>query len=356
MGRRSILSSALFILCSIVQCSLLGASAYGQNAGGTLMGTITDPYGEAVANASVQATNEASRTVYKAVSLANGTYSLSELPAGTYDVSVSMPGFKPFQNEKIVVRTGLSSRTDIQLREAAEGRSTLGTLGEDRVGFGILMARKPNVPSGPTPRLADGKPDLSGIWSALSPDKPPEVVPLPWAEALIKERQENHLKDSPGSRCLPQFQIFLPLLHSKFIHTPSLLVALLEYENPSHREIFLDGRNHPKDLEAGWTGHSIGKWDGDTLVVDTVGFNDKSWLMIPGQPPQGHPHTEMLHIVQRFRRVDLGHMEVEVTLEDPGAYQKPFTATGVSILLPNEQIDEYVCNENNVDAEHLVGK
>src|SRR5262249_19220700 len=236
------------------------------------------------------------------------------------------------------------------------GATSLGTLGEDRVSFGIVFGRKPTPPSGPAPRLPDGKPDLSGIWSAFNPDKPPEVVPLPSAAALMKERQENHFKDFPASHCLPSFQILLPILHSKFIHTPKLLIALLNYESPSHREIFLDGRDHPKDLEPTWTGHSIGKWEGDTLVVDTTGFNDKSWLMIPGAQLLGQPHTEMLQVVQRFHRVDLGHMEVEVTFEDPGAYQKPITVKGVSVLLPNEQIDEYVCNENNQDAAHLVGK
>src|SRR5262245_31679991 len=195
---------------------LVCVSAHAQNAGGTLTGIVSDPYGEIVANASVQATNEASGMVYKAVSSANGTYTLSQLPAGNYDLSVSMPLLKPFQQKKVGIQPAQTLRIDIKLQEP-EGATSLGTLGEDRVSFGIVFGRKPTPPSGPAPRLPDGKPDLSGIWSAFNPDKPPEVVPLPSAAALMKERQENHFKDFPASHCLPSFQILLPILHSKFI-------------------------------------------------------------------------------------------------------------------------------------------
>ena len=118
----------------------------------------------------------------------------------------------------------------------------------------------------------------------------------------------------------------------------------------SYRQIFLDGRDHSKDADPTWMGYSIGKWEGDTLVVDTAGFNDKSWS------PMFRPHTDKFHMIERFRRLDLGHLEIEVTIDDPGAYVKPWTIKRVSNLLPGDEIGEYICAENNQDVEHLVGK
>jgi hypothetical protein len=129
---------------------------------------------------------------------------------------------------------------------------------------------------------------------------------------------------------------------------------LSEADVPGYREFFLDGRGHPKDLDPTWTGHSVGKWEGDTLVVDTVGFNDKSWL--GDLPSTVMPHTEMLHLTTRFRRPDLGHLETEVTFDDPGTLTKPLKMKAVSDLAENEDVGEWICNENNQDVEHLVGR
>ena len=118
------------------------------------------------------------------------------------------------------------------------------------------------------------------------------------------------------------------------------------------RQVFLDGHAHPKDLEPTWLGHSIGHWAGDTLVVDSIGFNDKTWLDFD----TAYPHTEMLHVVERYRRPDLGHLELEMTIEDPGALQKPWTVMRVSNLDPKDEIMEHICTENNKYAEHLVVK
>ena len=118
------------------------------------------------------------------------------------------------------------------------------------------------------------------------------------------------------------------------------------------RQIFLDGREHPKEPNRTWVGHSVGRWEGDTLVVDSVGFNDKSWVSL-----NFYPHTEMLHQVERFRRPDLGHLEIETTIDDPATFAKPWTWKKVSALAPDgEDVEEYVCSENNRDLEHLVGK
>jgi hypothetical protein len=138
---------------------------------------------------------------------------------------------------------------------------------------------------------------------------------------------------------------------SEVVQTPTLIVILDEGNVHSYRQLFLDGRGHPKNMDPLWMGDSIAKWDGDTLVVDTTGFNDKTWLT-----GQGVPHSEELHVIERYRRPDFGHLEVEITLEDPKAFTKPHTFKRGFILLPNWEIHEYVCNEFNVDKDHLVGK
>ena len=213
------------------------------------------------------------------------------------------------------------------------------------------------APAGATPRAKDGKPDFSGVWgpdrnfiydisSAL---KKGESLPIqPWAADLAKKRLS---KDDPEANCLPTGVPRLAPYPWKIVQTPTLMVFLFEGNIHSYRQIFLDGRSHPKDADPTWYGDSIGHWEGDTLVVDTVGFNDRFWFDFAG-----HPHTEKLHITERYRRPDLGHLENEVTIDDPGAYSKPFTMYGKFPLQTNTEIMEYVCNENNQDVQHIVGK
>jgi hypothetical protein len=132
------------------------------------------------------------------------------------------------------------------------------------------------------------------------------------------------------------------------VQSRDVLVHLVP-DIPAAHEIFLDGRAHPSDLDPTWRGHSIGTWDGDTLVVDTVGFNQKSWLFLMV------PHTTKLHVTQRFRRLDLGHLEIETTYDDPDTFNKPSTFKVVNILAPDENVDEVVC-ENNQYLEHVSAK
>ncbi len=212
------------------------------------------------------------------------------------------------------------------------------------------------APGGPAPRTRDGKPDLSGVWgpdrnfiydisSAL---KKGDELPLQnWAAELAKKRRS---KDDPEANCLPTGVPRMAPYPWKIVQTPSEIVFLFEGNIHSYRQIFLDGRGHPKDADPTWYGDSVGHWEGDTLVVDTVGFNDKFWFDFAG-----HPHTDQLHIVERYRRPDLGHLEDEVTINDPGAYTRPFTLYGHFPLQPTE-IMEYICNENNQDLKHIVGK
>jgi hypothetical protein len=131
---------------------------------------------------------------------------------------------------------------------------------------------------------------------------------------------------------------------------PGMVVILYEAVH-SFRQIFTDGRPLPKDPNPTWLGYSIGRWDGDTFVVETAGFNDKGWL-----DNGGHPATDALHVTERFRRRDFGHMEIQFTIDDPKAYTKPWNVTMPLALLPDTELLEYICNENNKDLEHLVGK
>jgi hypothetical protein len=220
---------------------------------------------------------------------------------------------------------------------------------------------KPNL-SAPVRRTADGHPDLSGIWEPnvnrflrdIAIDLKPENVPFqPWAKALFEQRLDgSHSKEDPDANCLPQG---VPKIDAapapwKIVQTPGFIVIVYEAFN-LWRQIFLDGRTLAPDVNPTWMGYSTGKWEGDTLVVDSRGFNGKAWL-----DQEGRPSTDALHVIERFRRRDLGHMDLQITIDDPKAYTKPWTVTEDVHLLPEAELLEFICNENNRDVEHLPGK
>ena len=218
---------------------------------------------------------------------------------------------------------------------------------------------KPNL-AAPAPRTG-ARPDLSGIWEPLSPkylrnlaaDLKPEDVPYqPWAKALVDARADgSHAREESDANCLPQG---IPKLAAapapwKIIQTPGFVAILHEAFN-LWRQVHLDGREFAADLNPSWLGFSIGKWDGDTLVVDSRGFNGKTWL-----DQAGKPTTEALHVVERYRRKNFGTLEVQITIDDPKAYTKPWTVTEEFRLVRNTELMEFICNENNRDLEHLPG-
>jgi hypothetical protein len=220
------------------------------------------------------------------------------------------------------------------------------------VGPGAAAQRKGIAPHGPAPKTPDGKPDLSGVWTPTNfmlVGGQPSLQP--WADALYKERRANLSKDDPEGHCLPTGVPRISPFPMKLVQTPTLVLMLDEGNIHSYRQFFLDGRGHPKDLNPLWMGDSVAKWDGDALVVDTVGFNDKTWLN-----GQGLPHSDQLHVTERYQRPDLGHLSVDITMDDPKAFTKPHSFNRTYALLTDWEIHEYVCNEFNVDAEHLVGK
>lgn len=244
---------------------------------------------------------------------------------------------------------------------------------------------KPNL-SAPAPRASGDRPDLSGVWQTeptppeemarlfphlgdvvLLGDDPrtfskymlnvfadlkPEEEPLrPEAKAIFEPREKSLGRDGSSSYCLPlgiteAEGIGFPFPY-KIVQTPGLIMALYEVDG-THRQIYIDGRKHTPDPEPSWLGYSIGRWEADTLVVDTVGFNDKTWL-----DASGHPHSEALHLTERFHRRDFGHMDLQITIEDPKMYTRPFTIKYAQRLLPDTDILETVCTENEKDRTHL---
>ena len=319
------------------------AAAFAQ-AGGTITGTVVGLGGNPVASVPVRATSAATRQQYTATSSEKGVYTIAQLPPGDYDLSVDVVGFNAYSQKNVAVTSGHAVRLDVHLIEYQ-----LDTLGDGRE-FRVSLLTPHQTPSGPTPRTPDGRPDLSGVWYAQRTVDPGKPAPLPWADALQKDRAANNSKDAPGAHCLPRGLTNAGALFPyKLIQTPTLLVMLFEDDTPSHRQVFLDGRGHPKDADPSWMGHSIGHWEGETLVVDTVGFNDQSWI-----DTAGHPHTEMLHITERMRRVDVGHLEIELTIEDAGAYAAPWVIKRIADLDVKDEIGEYVCIDR--DAAHMVGK
>jgi hypothetical protein len=232
----------------------------------------------------------------------------------------------------------------------------------------VAWTQVPNPPSGfdpteedklqiqkPTPRLPDGKPDFSGIWfgggsaSDIS-DGLPKGEKLPMLPATEKTLQARQSKDDPEANCLPAGIPRHAPYPWTFATAPGRLYMLFEGNIHSYRQIFMDGRSHPEDLNPSWYGHSIGHWEGDTLVIDTVGFNDKFWFDF-----KGHPHSEKLHTIERFTRPNRGTLVNEITIDDPDAYSKPFTVKFAARLLSKGEIMEYICQENEKDVDHLKG-
>lgn len=263
---------------------------------------------------------------------------------------------------------------------------------------GLLLAQWPSFPTanvpkgpdgkpnleGPTPRTADGKPDLSGIWEFARPAgvRPPAIPTgastglgpaptgvnqffnigstlkdgLPFKPAALElrnQRKAGNNKDNPDAHCLP---LGLMQLHThpqprKIIQNPNVIVILYEAQ-AGIRQIFMDGRSlPPRDAQPWWFGYSVGHWDGDTLVVETTGFRDDVWLDV-----EGSPLTNAGKMIERFRRPNYGNLEIEITVDDPSVYTKPWTVLIKQRVLLDTDLIEFICGEGERDAPHLVSK
>lgn len=313
-----------------------------QVAGGSIRGVVIDPLGAPLGGAEIQAILTANHAIYRATSAANGSYTIPALPAGNYELAVLVHGGRRFTRNDVKIEAGATLRFDPKLEDDGQ----LGAIGDNFLAAAAL-ARRP-APTGPPPKALDGHVDLSGVWAPTKFADEGKPNLLPWAAAELEKRKENSGKDIPTAFCLPWGPTLdIPVTY-KFIQSPQTIVILFE-DVFSYRQIHMDGRGHPKDGDPSWMGHSIGRWEGDTLVVDTAGFNDKSWTPVP------YPHTEKLHMTERFRRPDAGHLEIETTIEDPGTYTAPWTFKLASNLLVGEEIGEYICAENNQYTGHGAG-
>ena len=234
---------------------------------------------------------------------------------------------------------------------AAQAQGGGGVLGPvDALGQQVRRAPPPTTPP---PRLPDGTIDLGdGIWvyNTFGADigmglKKGETMPLlPSSKALMASRKDA---DDPENWCLPPGVLRYSPYPFRFIqnytHKKPTHLYLAHELMRTYRQIFLDDRKHPPELDPTWFGHSIASYDKDTLVIDTIGFNDKTWV-----DGRGTPHTEQLHTVERWTRVDMGHLQTEVLIEDPGAFSRPFTVRYESVLRPaTDELMEYICQENN---------
>jgi hypothetical protein len=241
---------------------------------------------------------------------------------------------------------------------------------------------KPNL-SARTPRTADGRPNLSGLWrtdsappemldrlipdatngageeplsqyfiNILSDFKPEDSPIRPAAAVLFQERAKTFSNESPLSHCLPEGMPLVEMSPAPFkiVQMPGLTLMLYERDT-TYRQVYTDGRKLPDDPQPSWLGYSVGKWEGDTLVVDTIGFNDRGWL-----DARGHTHSEALHLTERFHRLDVGNMELQLTIDDARMYTRPFTIKLKQRLVPDSDLLESFCAENEKDAHHLAGK
>jgi len=336
---------------SFAIAAVLAAAAVAQSTSAISGKVISADDGLPLSDAPIQAKNTSTGAVSQVRSEPDGTYILRGLPAGTYQVSASYPGLLPFNRSDVAVRAAESVRLDIRIEYPY-----LAPLGESKEDD--AARRRLGHPDGRMPRLPGGKPDLSGLWLNLDLVDPGNPEPLPWAAARRKQELENHSLDWPELHCLPVG----PILQGEdgdntIIQGPKIIAIFYDIGHDLPRLVYMDGRPHPKDPNPSpgggtWMGHSVGHWEGDTLVIDTVGFNGRAWATFSGLPT-----TERLHLIERFRRIDLGHLEKEITIDDPGAYAKPWTIKKAAVLAPaGYEMQEYVCNENNRDVEHSVGR
>jgi hypothetical protein len=227
------------------------------------------------------------------------------------------------------------------------------------IGGGGGRGQAPAGPAAPTPRWPDGRPRLGalpgqkgGLWNGGGSTADGNTPYQPWARAVSQMRREEALE--PHTRCKPSGgpRQFATPYGVEIVEVPDIQRVFIFDNGGPHtfRTIYTDGREHPKDLTPTYYGHSVGRWEGDTFIVDTVGFNDKMWID-RGQAP----HTEKLHIIEKFTRTDMNSMTYELTVDDPMAYTAPWSRSSSMRFAANSELFEYICQDNNFAHELMVG-
>ena len=317
----------------------MGLLGYGHSVAAVeISGTVYNLYGAPFAEAPIQLVSDESGAEQQTKTAADGSYAIGDLAAGSYTLSIAMPCclMATFTEENLQIGTG-GLRFDVHMKQG----DSLETFGDDPAELADYIRSRQEIPDLPVPHRDDGKPDLSGVWLVGHDPFPVEQQLTDWAAEIGAERLANVLRHSPHTRCLPEG---LPIpagtapFMGKFVQTDDLLVILFE-DVPGFRQIFLDGREHAEDPNPTWLGHSVGHWDGDALIVDTIGFNDRVWL-------GPLPISEAMHMVERYRRTEYGVLELQVTYEDPAVFKVPWVEHRQLDLVPQEELMEYVCENN----------
>ena len=323
----------------VVVLLLVPLAAFAQNGSGVIRGTIYGPQGEVVPYMPIQVTENESGDFERAESTTTGQYEVTNLAAGTYTLTIATPccAYLGFESDAIEIGAGESREFEIRLEEGG----SFNTVGDDPGVVAASIRSQAVIPDEAPPRMANGKPDLSGVWLVGADPFPTTVDARPWAQELFDKRAANEAIDHPHLRCLPG-NVPIPggaaPFIAKFVQKSDLLIILFE-DYPGFRQVFMDGREHPEDPNPSWMGHSVGRWDGDTLVIDTVGFNDRGWISL-------YPRTESLHMIERYTRPEFGRTEIEITYDDPTVYNSSWKENLPLHLAPQEELIEFVCENN----------
>ena len=327
-------------LLTYVALVALSLTTSAQDASSTLGGQITGPFDGLVADAPIQVTHIESEERWRSRSDSEGRYAFDGLPAGDYRVQINIGccEYSPYRHEPVDVANSSPRVFDVQLEQGIQ----LNTIGDDFEIAATQILAELDLPDLPIPRLANGKPHLSGMWLYGSDPFPIGPKLNEKSAKLVAGRNANQYIDSPRIRCLPTslpIPGHTPPTFGKFVHEPGLIVIL--YEGVlGFRQIFTDGRELAEDPNPTWLGHSIGHWEGDTLVVDTRGFNDRGWT------GQSHPRSEKFHVVERYTRTSYSEMELELTIEDTEIYVEPWVQEIPVYFTPGEELLEFVCEND----------
>jgi hypothetical protein len=322
---------------------LATAALYAQ---GSITGVVRDQFGTALDRIPVELQNAPSpntpnKPKLTATTGADGSYTFANLAPGDYEVLVNLPSMSGYKSPALKV-----AASPVRHEAKVSYNTQLGTLGEDfRAGLDE-QARHRNI-TGPTPKSFDGHPDFSGVWFrpvTVDPGKPQYTEA---AEAALAARNKANRADSNQSRCLPSAATrYGPLF--QLVQSKDYLVIINDDDSPGFYQIYLDGRKPASSPQ--WYGNNIGRWEGDTLIVDRTGFDDRMWI-----DQAGHSQSGKLHVIDRYRRTDLGHLEITTTIEDPGVLKAPYTVKQTADLAQGEMIYEFVCTENERDVKHFTG-
>lgn len=324
-------------------CLCLIQTAFGQ---GAIRGSLIDPNGANITGLSQEVIllNTDTGQEYRGQTSLEGDFEVEGLPAGTYDLSYLFRTamYLPYTEEGIVIRDGQTLEHDLNI----EWSINLGTIGDDPGMLANDMLRSSEALSGPPPRLSDGHVDFSGMWVVRqTPDVPRQNPPYqPWAAEMNAEYRALNFNNA-GAYCLPQSAVLTTMGYPwQIVHKPDIMIEIMEFVTPGWRQIFLDGRSFPEIWNPSWQGHSRGHWEGDTLVVETSGFNEYT--------PGFGIHTDQMIVTERYTRPELGTIVVEITVEDPGALTDTYTNIREFGLVTGEEILEFICAEGNTDPAH----